>query len=51
MTTQIVRNTEGVIVTIDGVSGDLQSINPENSLDQYQSTDHIYSVPKLSLTE
>lgn len=43
--TQFEQAVKSIVVTIDGVSGGLESINPSNSLNQYEVTDQAYSVP------
>ena len=42
---QFEQAVQSIIVTIDGVKGDISMINPDNGLDQRESTDQEYSVP------
>lgn len=41
---QFLQAMESIVVTIDGVSGGLDSISPDNSLNQYEIMDQVYPV-------
>lgn len=42
---QFMEAMQSIIVTIDGVEGGLETINPDNNLDQYEITDQSYTIP------
>lgn len=42
---QFMQAIQSIVVTIDGVSGGIDSISPDNSLNQYEMMDQVYPVP------